>query len=118
MSIAVDPKTYPVLILMFGMDGCGACESWLPKFQTAALRHPRVPAFAVECNAQPAAADAYGVKETPTTLLLQSGHIVLRFKGAGTVADAEKLFAHGEELVQRVDGTYQGLASPGMMWRR
>lgn len=117
MSVAVNLADYPVLIIMFGMDGCPACSEWLPRFHAAAQRHPRVPAFAVESNAQSDAADRFGVRETPTTFLLQEGRIVMRFKGAGSTADAEKLFHHGEELVQRQDGTYTGLEG-NMMWRR
>jgi thioredoxin-like negative regulator of GroEL len=111
MSSQVDIAAYPVLILMFGMRDCDACKAYLPRFQTIARRHPRVPSFAVDCDAQPDASDRFGVRETPTTFFLSYGQTVFRFAGEGTTADVEKLFRHAESVAAEIE-------LQGVGWRR
>lgn len=112
MSTAVQIDAYPALILVFGMEGCPACEAYLPKFRAVAGRHPRVPAYAAESNEQSAAADRFGVRVTPSTFLTSYGRVLLSFPGEGTVADLEKLFRHAEGLLDKADGL------GGAGWRR
>ena len=78
------------------MQGCPACESYLPVFRKVAERYA-IPAFAVDSNAFPEAADKYKIKVTPTTLLLKWGRVTKRFEGEGTTADVEKLFRWAEK---------------------
>jgi thioredoxin-like negative regulator of GroEL len=92
MSQALDVSQYPIMILVFGMDGCPACSTWLPLFRAAAQRNSDVPAFAVDCNKQPDAADHYKIRVTPTTVILSYGRVLVKHEGAGTQADAEKVF--------------------------
>lgn len=65
---------YPIVVVVFGMEGCPACASYIPKFREVARAwQGRVPAFVVDANQQPAAADFYGITDTPTTLVLRYG---------------------------------------------
>lgn len=87
-----------MLVILFGMEGCPACEAYLPVFRAVARRHPGVPAYAVDCNLPGSQADAVGVTVTPTTILFQRGQVVKRFEGEGSRADVEKLFGYAEQL--------------------
>lgn len=101
MSISVHLDEYPVLVLLFGMDGCGACDEFLPLFRAASARHRSVPAYAIDCERLPDVADRFDVTSTPTIFLLSRGRTLRRFEGAGSLADAEKLFRYAEEIGSR-----------------
>lgn len=95
------PEDFPVLVLLFGMEGCPACSAFLPVWRRAAAQHPGVPSFAIDVDDRPDAADYYEVTLTPTTLLLRHGRVLRRLEGEGTRANAEKLFRMAEELRSR-----------------
>ena len=88
----------PVLVLMFGMDGCPACEDSLPRFREIAARHPEVTAYAVDSMKVESAADRFKVRATPTTVLLSFGRQVERIEGSASGRRLEALFDHAERM--------------------
>lgn len=91
---------YPVLILMFGMEGCPACEATLPRFVKVRKEFSHIPAYAIDSNRNSISdvADRLKVSITPTTFLLRYGRIDKRFEGEASVADFEKLFRYADGL--------------------
>ena len=89
----------PIALVVFGMDGCPACSSYLTLFRPIAKRHDDVPAFAIDSSLEQnaAAADHYGITVTPTTILMKYGKQIQRFEGEGSRADIEKLFRYAEK---------------------
>lgn len=82
----------PVLVLVFGMEGCPACSDYLPVFRRVAEKFPSVPAYAIDCNKQSEVADRFKVRATPTTFLLKHGRVVRRIEGEVGAAEIERLF--------------------------
>jgi thioredoxin 2 len=114
--VRVDLSQEPVVLLTFGMEGCDACEQWIPVFHAARARHPGIPAYAINCEVRPEAADAFRVTVTPTTVLLYRGEIYRRFEGSGSAQTADKLFRMAEDL--RAQEVGAALASPWGFRRR
>lgn len=102
----MDLTPYKVVIIVFGMPGCGACEAYLPRFSARAARHGRrlhvyrpgrpVPAGAVPILVYDAAspdegvqdlANRYAISSTPSTLVLRRGPGA--FKVEGNLSDAQ-----------------------------
>jgi thiol-disulfide isomerase/thioredoxin len=110
-----------VVIAIFAMGECPACESYLPRFlvEVEALRQQGFP-FVVYVEGQPipqgaipvlvydaaspnvdvqAFADKYGVTATPTTLVLSRG--IGSFKAEGSLANNQiqwiLMMAHGAQ---------------------
>lgn len=75
-------------IFVFVMDGCGACEQYLPRFQrlaSAAGAPGRVYDIAKDQHGA-AFADKLGVKATPTTVVMRDGRIKSH---VGAISNAE-----------------------------
>ncbi len=98
LAVDLTLRDHPVLILLFGMEGCPACTSTLPIFRRVAELHNTVPSYAIDCNKASDVADRFNVRVTPTTFLLRYGRVVRRFEGEGSVADIEKLFKYAEGM--------------------
>lgn len=80
---------YPIVVVVFGMEGCPACGEYIPRFrQVAQAWGPRVPSFVVEAYAQAEAADFYKISDLPTTLVLRYGAVV-GYPHVGAVDTAE-----------------------------
>lgn len=93
MTVPIDLNAFPVIILVFGMEGCPACDAFVgPVFRKVAAKHPDIPAYAVDCNKQTEAADRFGITQTPTTLVIKKGRVTEKFEGGGNAADVERLF--------------------------
>lgn len=88
-------EAYPAMVVVFGAEGCPACESYLPVFRGVAERHP-IPAFAVDCNQYPKEADRFRVTVTPTTILFFFGRQAQRLEGERQPEDIERLFRYAE----------------------
>ena len=88
----------PVLVLMFGMQGCPACDSFLPRFRDVAARHPAVVAYAVDSSKVEAAADRFRVRATPTTVLLSFGRQADRVEGEASERRLERMFESAERM--------------------
>jgi thiol-disulfide isomerase/thioredoxin len=62
----------PVALLVFYMNGCPACEEFLPRFKNVAKDFPQLVPHLIEINSKLTSriADRYRVKYTPTMVLL------------------------------------------------
>lgn len=89
----------PVLVILFGLRGCPACEDALPKFRAVAARHPGVTAYAVDSEKVQQAADRYRVRATPTTVLLSFGRQADRIEGDPGERRLEALFNAAESML-------------------
>lgn len=102
----MDLAPYRVVIAVFGMDGCGACETYIPRLAERAKRHgwrfhvyePKkpVPKNAIPILIYDAAspdpqvqelANRYAVSATPATIVLRRGPG--SFKVEGGLDDAQ-----------------------------
>lgn len=85
----------PVVVIAFGMSGCGHCDEYEPRFRSIAQRYAAcVPAFFVDCTVHEAVADALGIRETPTTVIARYGQVAgKKLKGALSNEQIEKVFS-------------------------
>jgi thiol-disulfide isomerase/thioredoxin len=98
-----------VIVVVFAMPDCPACEEYLPRFlaRAEAYRKAGVPVFVYDVSSEDpklnAFADRYKIRATPTTLVLPRGAGMLRAEGALPDASIEVLLrkAYGIHL-----GTY------------
>jgi thiol-disulfide isomerase/thioredoxin len=93
--VNLDVRQHPVLVLVFVMEGCPACEGYVPKFRQVAERH-KTRAFAIDCNKQTKAADFYKISNTPTTLVLRHGFEIMRKEGELSTTEVENIFRFAE----------------------
>ena len=98
MSERIDIPSYPAQPLHFGAEGCDHCREFEPVIRSVSERHPRVPAFVIDCGSQGKAADAFGIAATPTTVLVSHGRQVTRLEGVQGAAVVEMLFQKAEAL--------------------
>lgn len=108
----MDLANYRVVIIVFGMPECGACEAYLPRFSARVARHGRplhiyrpgkpVPAGAVPILvydvASPdaeiqALANRYAISATPATLVLRRGPGAFKVEGALDDAQIDHVLA-------------------------
>lgn len=86
-----------VVVIVFAMPGCGACEEFLPRFAKLAAPYRRkgLPVFVFDAASPDpglqAFADQYKVSGTPTTLVLPRGQGVIRREGALDDAESQLL---------------------------
>lgn len=102
----MDLTPHKVVIIVFGMPDCGACEDYLPRFSARVARRGRPlhiyrPGKPVPTGAVPilvydvaspdreiqALADRYAISATPATLVLRRGPGA--FKVEGSLDDAQ-----------------------------
>jgi thioredoxin-like negative regulator of GroEL len=80
----------PLVIAVWVMPGCGACEEYLPRFRQVAGRYSRcIPSVIIDATKNEEAANAFRVKATPTTMVVRNGR-----RGAFSIegsADAERI---------------------------
>ena len=86
----VDLANVRTVIMVFTLQGCGACEEYLPRLQRAAqamLRQGLMVLVYDAADTRPdvqALMDQYEINATPTTLLLVRGPGSLKFEGSIT----------------------------------
>lgn len=85
----------PVCVVVFGMTGCPACSSYIPRFRTVAAKYARcVPSAVLDASVYNAVADDLRVGQTPTTLVLRYGRPSSRpLVGDASKHDIEQVFA-------------------------
>lgn len=71
---------YPVIVVVWGMDGCPMCKEYIPRFRRAAAAHAGCVPAAVFDTAE---IDdhwirMYGVVHVPCTMVLRYGRITAR----------------------------------------
>lgn len=90
---------YPVIIVVWGQEGCPACDEFIPRFRRVAKKWARcVPAVVVDAGAYTDAADSFRVQSTPTTMILRHGRKSLfLLDGATDDASIERLFAYASD---------------------
>jgi len=85
---------YPLLIVVWGQEGCPACEEFTPRFRRIAAKYARcVPAVVVDAERFDSAANHYRIRATPTTMISRFGRRSL-YSIEGTAPDdqVEALF--------------------------
>ncbi len=84
-SRPMDLSGYNVVVVVFAMKGCPACADYEPRIRAAAQRYaPWVPTLVLDANDQhhDSMCTLYGVKFTPTTLILRRPTGVLKWESA------------------------------------
>ena len=61
---------------------CGPCRMFAPVFEAAAEQHPDITFGKVDTEAQPALADAAGIRSIPTLMAFRDGVLVFSQPGA------------------------------------
>lgn len=77
------------------MEGCGACDEYLPRFKQIAAKYEHCLPIVILDATRPehnAIADRYRVFETPTTLILRKPIGLVRFVGALPSNEIERVF--------------------------
>jgi len=78
----------PVVVVVFVMSGCPACEEYLPRFQRIAAPYMQagVPVLVYDAASEDqriqSLADRWGVEATPTTIVARHGPGMLKEEGA------------------------------------
>lgn len=91
----MDLQNAKAVIVVFIMDGCGACHEYTPMFQKVAREFAgKIPAFILDVNSQQGGplADQYGIEATPTTLVMRKPAGALKAEGALNEAQIRQLF--------------------------
>ena len=89
------PKEANVVVVMFVMEGCGACHEYAPTFLKVSREFTgKVPAYILDVNTPQGGqlADQYDVMATPTTLVLRRPMGALKAEGALDEASVRRLF--------------------------
>jgi thioredoxin-like negative regulator of GroEL len=83
-------------VVVFHMTGCHACADYLPRFRRVAVKYRPFVAIKtanISLAAGAKAADEYGIKAAPTTVILDAaGKAIKKVEGSVTVAEIEKIF--------------------------
>lgn len=70
---------YPLIVVCWKQEGCPACESFVPKFRRIAQRYSRcVPSAILDCHEHNSLSDGYGVRHTPTAMVIRYGRPSIR----------------------------------------
>lgn len=88
-------QEYPVIVVVWGMDGCPSCAAYIPIFrQIAEVYGACVPAAVFNASAPEvsAAADYYGIAEVPTTMVLRYGKPTVQRIGELTAQETDYVF--------------------------
>ena len=86
-------------VFVFIQEGCGACHDYMPRFDHIAAEYPKDEPpvgrydLAVEDPRVTAFAEAFGIKQTPTTVVMTSHGTFQRHVGSLPVAQIRALFA-------------------------
>jgi thioredoxin-like negative regulator of GroEL len=93
---AVKLIDYPILIIVWGQDGCPACSEYVPRFRRVANRYQRcLPSVVVDAEKFERAANHYRIRETPTTMISRYGRRSLySISGAAGEGEIDKLFQY------------------------
>lgn len=85
---------YPLLIIVWGQEGCPACEEYTPRFRRIAAQYARcVPAVVVDAGRFDRASDHYRIRATPTTMISRFGRRSLySIEGSAPDQQIENLF--------------------------
>lgn len=83
-----------VVVVVFHMEGCPACEEYVPRFnaQAAQLAGGKVPVYVLDANKEAAAADYYQVRAVPVTMVLRRPVGAIRMEGALSDGEIAHLF--------------------------
>jgi thiol-disulfide isomerase/thioredoxin len=85
---------YPLIVMVWGMDGCPACEEYIPRFRRVASKYAQcVPAVVLDANRYEDAANHFRIRATPTTITSRYGRRgIYAIEGDAPDEDIEKLF--------------------------
>jgi thiol-disulfide isomerase/thioredoxin len=85
---------YPLILIVWGQDGCPACEEYTPRFRGIASKYAScIPAVVIDAERFEGAANHYRIRSTPTTMISRYGRRSL-YSIEGTAPDEqiERLF--------------------------
>lgn len=108
-----DVSNERVLVIVFGMTDCPACEEYIPRFMARArpFQTNGVPVFVYDvASPDPrlqAFADRYEISGTPTTLVLPRGKGFIKVEG---VLDDHQI----DDLLRKAYGIHMGTATVRM----
>lgn len=87
---------YPILVVVWGQDGCPACAEYVPHFRRVATKYAScVPSVVIDAANFERAADHYRVRETPTTMISRYGRRSLySIVGDAPESEIEQLFQY------------------------
>ena len=87
---------FPVIVVVWAMEGCPGCEEYAPVFKSVAPRYEHcIPWVILNAEDFGVGADHYRVKATPTTMILQYGRkSVYQLEGAGTEEEVDQIFKY------------------------
>ncbi len=78
--LAPEQRGKDKLLFYFGSEHCGPCRTLAPLIDTMAERYGNV--VKVDVSRQPAAARQFGIRATPTLVLVEGGKVVKVMLGA------------------------------------
>lgn len=95
------PDTNAVVVV-FHMKGCPACEEHVPRFEAVAQQVAGpVPFYVLDVAKESKAADYYGVKNVPVTMVLRRPVGAVRMEGALSEGQIVELFDIAKREIAR-----------------
>lgn len=95
----------PITVAVFYQDGCGHCEEYLPRFvRTAEEKFPDVPHVLCDVGKSSSEqhAERFGVKLTPTTMILRPDGRHEAFEGVQSDVGIDIIFLKAQMLQRRI----------------
>lgn len=85
-----------VVVIVFVMEGCGACHDYLPRLREIGKGYPGVPVVIQDVGKMTDevqnTADRFNVSATPTTIVAKRGPGFVKAEGAVSDAEIRDLF--------------------------
>jgi thiol-disulfide isomerase/thioredoxin len=87
---------YPVIVIVWGQDGCPACEEYTPRFRQVAGQYAScIPSVVIDAERYDQAANHYRIRATPTTMISRYGRRSLySIEGSTENKQIETLFQY------------------------
>jgi len=95
-------------VILFTQETCGACATQREKNEGIKDAYPGVEFHEIDIQADPEAAEEYGVRKTPTTLVYANGERTAEFIG---IVNRDKLEAAIESTGQQLPKLVHRLTS-------
>jgi len=84
----------PVVVLVWTMEGCPACQEYIPIWRQVAAQYAGcIPSMVLDVNQNPKLADAMRVMSTPTTMIVRNGQRSFYYLGgAASAEEVQRLY--------------------------
>jgi hypothetical protein len=90
----IDPSTSRIVVVVFKMAGCSACEEYVPRFKRIAQHYTScIPIMIIDANDKryEQLATRLNVSNVPATYVMRRPHGVVPLIGAGSDAEIQSL---------------------------